>query len=113
MSGSDPASVANRYFDAIRAHDAEAIKTLFAEDADLVSAGGTVHGRAAIAEFYANTAFTIDDLAPSPGPFVIFGDRLAVEIDLHMGGTRHRVADFFEIHDGLVQRLVIYMMPNG
>jgi ketosteroid isomerase-like protein len=113
MSATDPASVASRYFDAIRTRDVDGIKACFAEDADLVNAAGTVRGRDAIADFYANTAFTLDDLAPHPGPFVIDGDQLAVEIDLHMGGTSHRVADFFEIRDGLVQRLAIYMLPAG
>jgi len=113
MSDTDPASVASRYFAAIRARDPEAIKTCFAEDADLVNAAGTVKGRDAIAEFYASTAFTFDDLAPSPGPFLIDGDRLAVEIDLRMAGAAHRVADFFEIRDGLVQRLAIYMLPGS
>ena len=113
MSDTDPASVANRYFEAIRAHDVEGIKAVFAEDAELVNAAGTVTGRDAIADFYATTAFTLDDLSPSPGPFVVAGDRLAVEITLQMAGSTHRVADFFEIRDGLVQRLVIYMMPGG
>jgi ketosteroid isomerase-like protein len=112
MSAVDPAAVATRYFDAIRSHDVDGIKAVFAEDAELVSAGGTVTGRDAIADFYASTAFKVDDLSPNPGAFVVDGDRLAVEIDLTMGGAQHRVADFFEIRDGQVQRLVIYMMPG-
>jgi hypothetical protein len=111
MTAHDPASVADRYFEAIRAHDAGAIETVFAENAQLVNAGGTVHGRDAIVDFYRSTAFTVEDLEPNPGPYVIQGDRLAVEINLRMGGKDHRVADFFEIREGLVQRLSIYMLP--
>jgi ketosteroid isomerase-like protein len=112
MSDADPGAVATRYFAAIRGHDVDGIKAVFADDAELVSAGGTVTGRDAIADFYARTAFQLDDLSPNPGPFVVDGDRLAVEIDLTMSGKQHRVADFFEIRDGLVHRLVIYMMPS-
>jgi ketosteroid isomerase-like protein len=113
MSGPDPASVATRYFDAIRSRDVDGIRAVFADDAVLVSAAGTVQGRDAIAEFYTGSAFQIDDLSPTPGEYVVDGERLAVEIDLFMGGRSHRVADFFEIRDGLVRRLVIYMMPTG
>ena len=112
MSDHDPAAVATRYFAAIRGKDVGGIKAVFADDAELMHAAGTVAGRDAIAEFYATTAFKIDDLSPSPGPFVVDGERLAVEITLQMAGNTHRVADFFEIRDGLVQRLAIYMMPS-
>lgn len=112
MSQHDPAAVAGRYFAAIRARDVDAVKACFAEDAELVNAAGTVTGRDAIGDFYASTAFTFDDLAPSPGPFVVDGDRLAVEIELRMAGRSNRVADFFEIRDGLIDRLAIYMLPG-
>lgn len=112
MTDTDPATVANRYFAAIRGHDVDGIRAVFAEHAELVNAAGTVTGRDAIAGFYAKSAFTIDDLSPNPGPFMVDGERLAVEIDLVMGGKSNRVADFFEIRDGLIQRLVIYMIPG-
>jgi ketosteroid isomerase-like protein len=112
MSAADPASVAASYFAAIRARDVEAIKACFAEDAELVNAAGTVTGRDAIADFYASSAFTFEDLAPHPGPFLVDGDRVAVEIDLTMAGRSNRVADFFEIRDGSIRRLAIYMLPS-
>ncbi|HEV2311008.1 MAG TPA: nuclear transport factor 2 family protein, partial [Acidimicrobiia bacterium] len=83
---SDPAAVARAYFAAITAHDADAVAACFADDATLVTAGGTFEGPAAIGAFYRDTAFQFEDLRQSPGPFVINGDHLAVEIDLFMGG---------------------------
>lgn len=112
MNANDPASVATRYFAAIRARDVEAIRSCFADDSELINAAGTVVGRDAIAEFYAKTAFAFGDLEPHPGPYILDGDRLAVEIDLRMAGRSNRVADVFEIRDGLIHRLAIYMMPT-
>jgi ketosteroid isomerase-like protein len=111
MSSADPASVATRYFEAIRARDADAVRMCFAEDAELLSAAGTLRGRDAIAEFYAGTAFAFGELDPRPGPYVIDGDRLAVEIDLRIAGRSNRVADFFDTRDGLIRHLAIYMLP--
>jgi hypothetical protein len=108
----DPAGVADRYFAAIRAHDVDGVRACFAADAVLVSAMGTLEGRDAIASFYAEAAFHVDDLDPHPGPYVVDGNRLAVEIDLTMAGRSNRVADFFEVTDGLITRLVIYMIPS-
>jgi ketosteroid isomerase-like protein len=108
---SDPAAVADAYFAAITAHDADAVAACFAEDAVLVTAAGTFEGPAAIAAFYRDNAFRFEDLRPTPGPFVIDGDHLAVEIDLFMGGRHTPVADFFTVDGDAITRLVIYMGP--
>lgn len=101
------------YFDAIRARDADALEQLFTDDAELVSAAGTFRGPGAIAGFYRDLAFLVDDLEPRDGPLVVDADRIAVEIALRMGGADHAVADFFTIRDGLISRLVIYSGPAG
>ena len=110
---SDPAAVARAYFAAITAHDADAVAACFADDGVLVTAAGTFEGPAAIARFYRDNAFQIDDLRPAPGPFVVAGDRLAVEIDLRMGGRHTAVADFFTVDGARIRRLVIYLGPAG
>jgi hypothetical protein len=107
----DPASVVDRYFGAIRSRDVEGIRACFAPGAVLVNAMGTIEGRDAIAAFYADTAFRFDDLEPHPGPYVVDRHRLAVEIDLTMAGRSNLVADMFDITDGLITRLAIYMIP--
>ncbi len=108
---SDPAPVARAYFAAITAHDADAVAACFADDAVLVTAAGTFEGPAAIAGFYRDNAFQFEDLRPTPGPFVVDRDQLAVEIDLFMGGRHTPVADFFTVDGTTIRRLVIYMGP--
>jgi ketosteroid isomerase-like protein len=100
------------YFAAIRARDAEALAPLFTEDAELVSAAGTFSGRDAIISFYRDLAFTIDDLWPDPGPLIVDGDRVAVEIRLRMGGTTTLVGDVFTLADGRIARVAIYNGPQ-
>ena len=109
---SDPAAVARAYFAAITAHDADAIQACFTDDAELVTAAGTYDGPQAIGDFYRQNAFQFEDLRPTPGPFLIDGDRLAVEIQLRMGGRDSPVADFFTIEGDKIRRLVIYLAPS-
>jgi ketosteroid isomerase-like protein len=109
---SDVASVAERYFTAIRERDGQALRALFAPDAELVSAAGTFRGPDEIARFYEETAFPVAS-DPRPGPFVVDGDRLATEIELQLGDSRTKVADFFTIADGSIRRLVVYLLPGA
>jgi ketosteroid isomerase-like protein len=101
------------YFDAIRARDADALARLFSSDADLVTAAGTFHGRDAIASFYRDLAFTVDDLWPETGPFSVEDDHVAVAIRLRMNGDVSLVNDFFTLGDGLITRLVIEAAAPG
>jgi SnoaL-like domain len=97
-----PAGVAHAYFAGVTAHDADAIAACFAEDAELVTNTGTFHGREAIRGFYRDTLLQSDDLRPSPGPFIVDGDRVAVEIDLLRGGrhiARRRLLHHRRRHD--------------
>ena len=112
MTSPDPSAVANAYFRAVGTKDVAGIRAVFAPDAELVTIGGTSRGLDAIAEFYEKLAFASAELQPAPGPFVIDGNRLAVEIELRTDGRLSRVADFFTIEDGLIRRLAIYMGPN-
>jgi ketosteroid isomerase-like protein len=99
------------YFAAIRGKDADAIGALFTPDAELVTLAGTFVGPDAIAGFYRDLAFMVDDLWPEPGPLVIDGDRVAVEIRLRMNGTVSLVGDFFTLTAERISRLVIYNGP--
>ncbi|HXW34416.1 MAG TPA: nuclear transport factor 2 family protein [Acidimicrobiales bacterium] len=108
----DPAGVATAYFAAIKGHDADALRRLFAREAELVTGGLSVRGADAIADFYTTGAFTYDDLLPSPRPLEVDGDTVHVVIDLHMGGADHVVADTFRITDGKIQRLEIEFLTD-
>jgi len=101
----------NAYFDAIRRKDADALHALFTPDARLVTLAGTFVGPDAIAGFYRDLAFQVDDLWPEPGPLVVDGDRVGVEIRLRMNGQVNLVGDFFTLAGGRIVRLVIYTGP--
>jgi len=109
MTSRAPAAVADAYFAAIRSHDVDGIKHVFATTAELLTPTGTYVGPENIAQFYAGQAFAAPDLQPQVGPFLIDGNRLAVEIVLQMYGQKSRVADVFEIRDGFIQRLAVYL----
>jgi len=99
------------YFAAIRARDADALGALFTDDAELVTTAGTFAGRDAIVSFYRDLAFGIDDLSPEPGAFIVDGTRVAVEIELRMGGRVSLVADVFTLSKGRIARVAIYSGP--
>jgi aldehyde dehydrogenase (NAD+) len=103
--------VVDEYFAAIRAKDADALGALFTDDGELVSLAGTFTGPAAIAGFYRDLAFQVEDLWPEPGPLIVEGARVAVEIRLRMNGAYSLVGDFFTLRDGRIARLCICNGP--
>jgi len=105
------AELAAAYFAAIRARDAGTLRSLFTDDAELVTLAGTFTGPDAIAGFYRDLAFKVDDLWPEPGPLVMVGDRAGVEIRLRMNGQVSLVGDFFTFADGKIARLAVYTGP--
>jgi ketosteroid isomerase-like protein len=104
-------AVVSAYFAAIRAKDADALGALFTHDADLVTMAGTFTGPAAIAGFYRDVAFQVEDLWPEPGPLIVDGERVAVEIRLRMNGKVSLVGDFFTLRNGRIERLLICNGP--
>lgn len=104
----DPAAVVGAYFAAVTAGDAKAVGALFAPDAELHNAAGTLRG-AAITEMYEGGLPT-GNIKPSPGPLVVDGERVAVEINLTANGRPLTLGDFFTIREGKIQRLAIYSL---
>ena len=109
----DPARVVGDYFEAIRGRDGDALRLLFAPDAQLITAGTTLTGTEDIAAFYETGAFEYDDLWPRPRPLDVDGEQVKVLIDLRMGGSDHVVADTFWVSDGRIRRLEIDFLPTG
>jgi ketosteroid isomerase-like protein len=107
-----PGDVAHAYFAGVTAHDADAIAACFAEDAELVTNTGTFRGREAIRGFYRDSLLQSADVRPSPGPLIVDGNRVAVEIDLLRGGRHILVGDFFTIDGDTISRLVIFFGPE-
>jgi ketosteroid isomerase-like protein len=104
-------AVIDAYFAAIREKDADALGALFTANADLVTVAGTFTGPTAIAGFYRDIAFQVEDLWPEPGPLIIDGERVAVEIELRMNGKVSLVGDFFTLRNGRIERLLICTGP--
>ncbi|MCZ4519402.1 nuclear transport factor 2 family protein [Rhodococcus ruber] len=113
MTTASPAEVVTAYFAGVRAGDPAAVSGLFADDAVLHNAAGTLTGAAAIARMYQG-GLKPGAMSPSPGPFVADGDNVAVEIDLDTGGSTIVLGDFFTVRDGKITRLAIYSLsPDG
>jgi hypothetical protein len=53
--------------------------------------------------------FTSSSPQPSPGPLLVDGDRVAVQIAPHNQGQDFRMADFFTVtSEGRIARMVAY-----
>ncbi|HET9729604.1 MAG TPA: nuclear transport factor 2 family protein [Acidimicrobiia bacterium] len=100
------------YFAAMRSKDVEAHRVLFANDAELVTSQGTFVGTDAISSFYRDFAFSVEDLWPEPGPFIVAGNRIAVELEARASGAVSMMADFFTVRNGKISRLAIYTGPR-
>jgi hypothetical protein len=106
----DPVAVVHGYFEAVRARDLDALCALFHADADVLVGGGHHTGIRAITEFYAS-AFAADPPNPAPGPLLVAGEVVAVEIVNHRAsGAVVELADFFTVEDGRIRRLRAYYL---
>ncbi|XVQ09642.1 nuclear transport factor 2 family protein [Spirillospora sp. CA-255316] len=105
----EPADVVSAYFAGVTAGDAAAVAALFAEDAVLRNAAGTLTGAEAIRRMYEN-GLAAGAMAPTPRPLIVDGENVAVEIDLVTNGGQVTLGDFFTIRDGKIQRLAIYTL---
>jgi aldehyde dehydrogenase (NAD+) len=105
----DPVEVVNAYFASVTAADPRAVADLFAADAVLQNAAGTLTGADAIRRMYEN-GLAPGAMKPNPRRFVVDGDNVAVEIDLIANGSAVALADFFTIRNGKIERLAIYSL---
>lgn len=106
---SDPVAVVDAYFEAVTAGNAGAVGALFAPDAELFNAAGVLNGADAITKMY-EAGLPSGNIKPSPGPFVVDGHRIAVEICVSANGKSLTLGDFFTIREGKIQRLAIYSL---
>ena len=109
----EPVEVVAAYFAAVTAGDAAAVADLFASDALLHNAAGTLSGAEAIRRMYEG-GLAAGKMIPSPRTPVVDGENVAVEIDLNAGGTEIVLGDFFTVQNGKITRLAIYSLtPAG
>jgi hypothetical protein len=103
-----PAQVMERYFKAVQSHAVEPILDVFAPDAVLVTADREIVGHDKIREFYLGGVLKCKNFTPKPGPLLINGESLAVEIVLQCDGADRHVGDFFTMKNGKITRMVVY-----
>ncbi|GAA4024798.1 nuclear transport factor 2 family protein [Streptomyces plumbiresistens] len=104
-----PVEVVTAYFAAVTAADAKAVADLFAPDAVLHNAAGTLNGADAIGRMYEN-GLAPGAMTPTPKRFVVDGESVAVEIDLVANGSAVTLGDFFTVRNGKIERLAIYSL---
>ena len=102
--------VVEKYFRANRTKDLKLMRSILANDVEITSQAGTVKGADACVnladEFHKRTG----GVDPHPGPLVIDGDTVAVQIRAHLPQLKEirNLADFFTIKDGKITQLFIY-----
>jgi ketosteroid isomerase-like protein len=104
-----PVEVVNAYFASVTEADPQAVAALFAADAVLQNAVGTLTGADAIRRMYEN-GLAPGAMKPNPKRLVVDGENVAVEIDLIANGNSVALADFFTVRDGKIARLAIYSL---
>ena len=114
-----PTEVVEAYTRAVRAGDLAALRSLFADDAEMVCRPlddwlptGRLHGADNIVAFYGKLLDAWGGADPHPGELMVVGNRVAVEIHAHHADFIDEVADFFTIEDGKITRLAVYSGPQ-
>lgn len=100
-------AVLDAYFTAITVRDVVGLRSLFAPDAVLVAQGIECRGNDAIARFYSDGAFALNDLLPRTGPPRVDGARATVAIDLRIEGSHTALEDVFFVNGDRIDRLEI------
>lgn len=99
----------DRYFAAIRSRSMDQICSAFTPDAVLIGPAGLYQGRRAIGDYYLENNLRAGSVHIKEGTRYYAGRGIAMEILLTLDDKTLRLGDFFEIKDGLISRLNIYM----
>ena len=109
--------VVETYVKAVRAGDLALLRSVCADDMELVCRQregvptGRLNGADAIVAYYGQLLKERGGADPHPGQLMVVGDRVAVEIQAHHGTYIDEVADFFTIRNGKIVRLAVYSGP--
>ncbi len=90
-----PAALIGDYFTAVTAQDPALLRGLFSPDATFDVDGDVRHGHEEILSYYTENTFVFEDFRPDPGPLVVDGTTVTVDIDVHLGGNIRSVRDVF------------------
>lgn len=110
LSNKSPQAVVTDYFRRVASQDMQQILGIFTSDAEIEIGQGIFKGYDEIKTFYKNGPLKFRQFRPEPGPFFIKDNIVAVEVTLHADGKKQKIADFFEIENGLVKKLIIYSL---
>ncbi len=91
-----PAALVGDYFAAVTAQDPGLLRGLFAPDAVFDVDGDRRTGHDDILRYYTEHTFVFEDFRPEPGPLLVDGSRVTVDIVVHLGGAERTVRDVFE-----------------
>ncbi len=113
-----PTEVAETYVKAVRSGDLKLLRSVFADDMEMVGyphdelPTGRLFGGDAITEFYGKLLEDRGGADPHLDELLIVGNRIAVEIKAHHAKRIDEVADFFTIENGKITRLAVYRGPS-
>ena len=110
LSHKSPQDVVTDYFRRVASQDMQQILDIFSPGAEIEIGQGVFKGRDEIKTFYESGPLKFRQFRPEPGPFFITDNVVAVEVTLHGDGRKQKIADFFEVENGLVKKLVIYAL---
>jgi len=98
MASKDPLDILTTYVRGVKTADTKLLRSLFADDMELVSMNvGCMKGGARIAKYYGQLLAERGGADPTPGPFIRTGNMIAFEIDVRHGDEMHKVSDFFSV----------------
>jgi len=101
-----PAAIMDDYFAAVSAQDLALVGALMAPHIIFESGPVRLEGIDAVLGYYAQT-FAYPDFRPAPGPLHTEGNRVSVDIDVHIGGHDAKVHDVFTLESGRITSLHI------
>jgi len=102
-----PAALVGDYFAAVTAQDPALLRALFAPDAVFDVDGDCRTGHDDILRYYTEHTFVFEDFRPEPGPMLVDGSRVTVDIDVHLGGAERTVRDVFETDGARITALCV------
>ncbi len=104
------AEVVETYFRANRTHDLNLMRSILADDVEITSQAGTIKGADACLELVDKFLTQVGGIDPQPGPLLIDGDTVAVQIQAHLPQLKEirNLGDFFTIKKGKITQLFIY-----
>ncbi len=102
--------VVSDYFRRVASQNMQQILDIFDSEAEIEIGQRIFRGYDELKAFYETGPLKFRQFRPEPGPLFIKDNVVAVEVTLHGDGRKRKIADFFEVENGLIKRLIIYSL---